>query len=93
MAAVVPPRDARLPVFLHIALALYEQTEFRSQFLAGYAVTLEDVEQIGGREHQPFIQQIADMAFTVCLAFPRPEYLVQHLIILVIVTTEDNGIG
>lgn len=61
----------------------FKHLEFGAEFLAGNAVRLEDVEQVGRREVQDLVGEVLDRTFLVGLLFAFGHDCGEHGIILV----------
>ena len=61
----------------------FKHLEFGAEFLAGNAVRLEDVKQVGGREVQDLVGEVLDRTFLVGLLFALGHDCGEHRIILV----------
>lgn len=77
MAAVIPPTDTRLPVFLHTTLTVHKEPQFVPEFAPGDIMPLEDVEQVGRSQRERLVKQVAARAFPAGLRLSGGENLVQ----------------
>lgn len=83
ISAIIPPRNTLGAIPLRGGDAGFKHLEFGAEFLAGDAVRLEDVKQVGGREMQDLIGEILDRTFLVGLQFALGHDTREGLIILV----------
>ena len=83
-AAVVPPGDSRLAVFLNVALALHEERQFAAELLARDAVGLEYVEQIARHQSKALVQEVANVSLLVGLFFALLKNLSEDGVVLVL---------
>ena len=83
IAAVIPPCNAFGAILLRGGDAGFKHPEFGAEFLAGDAVRLEDVKQVGGREVQDLVGEVLDRTFLVGLLFALGHDCGEHGIILV----------
>lgn len=64
-AAIVPSVYAGLAVLLHRALAAHEELQFGAELFAGYAMPLENIEQVGRGKRELLVDEIDDIALAV----------------------------
>ena len=77
MAAVIPPTDTRLPVFLHTTLTVHKEPQFVPELAPGDIMPLEDVEQLGRSQRERLVKQVAARAFPAGLRLAVDEDSVQ----------------
>lgn len=77
LAAIIPPADARLPVFLHTTLTVHKEPQFVFEFAPGDIMSLEDVEQVGRCQRERLVKQVAARAFPAGLRLAVDEDSVQ----------------
>ncbi len=77
MAAVIPPTDTRLPVFLHTTLTVHKEPQFVPELAPGDIMPLEDVEQVGRSQRERLVKQVAARAFPAGLRLAVDEDSVQ----------------
>lgn len=83
ISAIIPPCNALRAVLLRGGDAGFKHLEFGAEFLAGDAVRLEDVKQVGRREVQDLVGEVLDRTFLVGLLFALGHDSGEHGIILV----------
>ena len=77
MAAVIPPADTRLPVFLHTTLTVHKEPQFVPELAPGDIMPLEDVEHVGRSQRERLVKQVAARAFPAGLRLAVDEDSVQ----------------